>query len=160
MRRRPTSGRSLWIASLILVDSNVLVASYLPQREHHVASRTLLRREAGRIAVSAHTLSETYAQLTRLTAAGTPRVPPVAAGDAIAAYARASRVVALDAEATLRAIALFCDRGLSGPLLYDFLIGRSAVEHGIARLATWNIRHFRALFPGLDVATPAEIIAA
>ncbi len=113
VRRRPTSGRSLWIASLILVDSNVLVASYLPNA-NIMSRRGRFCAGSGRIAVSAHMLSETYAQLTRLTAAGTPRVPPVAAGEAIAAYARASRVVALDAEATLRAIALFCDRGLSG----------------------------------------------
>ena len=68
-------------------------------------------------------------------------------------------LVGLTAAQTFEATGLYAASGGIGPRLYDALIGRAAVVHGIPGIVTWNVGHMRGLFPNLDVLTPEAFAA-
>ena len=71
----------------------------------------------------------------------------------------AATLIGLTPVQTLEAVRLYAAGGNVGPRLYDWLIGQTAVQHGVGHIITWNVGHFRGLFPGLRVETPDESVA-
>jgi predicted nucleic acid-binding protein len=144
-----------------LLDSNVLIALLAEAHEHHTASLALfVDRRPFRFAVAAHSYAETYSTLTRR---GGPAPFDFSAGEAWAALESvraATDLVGLTPAQTFDAVRRYAGDGGIGPRLYDRLIGEAAVAHGVPRIVTWNVAHMRGLFPGLAVATPAELLAA
>lgn len=130
-----------------------MVAILSEVHEHHPASLALLvGPTAARFAVSAHSYAEGYSTLTR------ERAPfgfsAAEAWAALASLRAITGLVGLTAAQTFEAIGLYAASGGIGPRLYDALIGRAAVVHGIPGIVTWNVSHMRGLFPNLDVLTP------
>jgi predicted nucleic acid-binding protein len=143
----------------ILFDTSALVPAMLGSHEHHpLAVRWLGRAVSGdlRLAVSAHSLAECYAALTRLPVPH--RVDPDRAlmliRTNIIERARAI-VIALDAEELVGVLVDAAARGVVGGQVYDALIVRAAAK-GKARILTFNTKHFRRLCrrPDTDLVEP------
>ncbi len=140
-----------------LADTSCLVAAFLSWHEHHEAAAEELERrlERGeRLVLSAHSLIECYAVLTRLPAPH--RLSP---GDALALLEAnvpaGTKVVALDAKAHHGVLADAARTGVAGGRTYDALIARAAGDGGATALVTMNESHFRGLVPdGIDLVVP------
>ncbi len=144
-----------------LLDSNVLIALLAEAHEHHTASMALFSGEARfRFAVAAHSYAETYSTLTRRSGPARFDFSPDEAWAALESLRAATDLVGLTAAQTLEAVRGYAFAGGLGPRLYDRLIGEAAVAHGVPRIITWNVTHMRGLFPGLQVATPLELLGA
>ncbi len=144
-----------------LLDSNVLIALLAEAHEHHAASIDLFLGERPfRFAVAAHSYAEAYSTLTRRGGPARFDFSPAEAMAALDSIRGASDLVGLTAAQTLDAVRGYAAAGGIGPRLYDRLIGEAAVAHGVPRIVTWNVAHVRGLFPGLEVATPIDFLAA
>lgn len=133
----------------VLLDSSVLVAALLEAHPDHGPSRSWLRRaRAGEVAlvVAAHSLVETFSVLTRLPLR--PRVAPATARAALReSVSRHATVATLTARETESVLDRLAERALGGGLVYDALVIRVAEKAGVERLLTWNLSHFRRLWP-------------
>lgn len=126
--------------------------------EHHAASLALITgTDPARFAVSAHSYAEAYSTLTRRS----ERAPAAPFGfsaeeawAALASLRAVTTLVGLTPAQTFEAVGAYAATGGIGPKLYDALIGRAALVHGIPTIVTWNEGHMRGLFPMLDVVTP------
>lgn len=148
-------------APAALIDTNVIIALLVEEHEHHAASFALFDSPGrGVLAVAAHSIAEAFATLTR----GGPAAPfqrhPDQVMAALDSLVAATRLVGLAPMQTLAAVRAFASSGRAGPLLHDFLIGEAARAAGIATILTWNLRHFRPLFPDLAVRTPIQALTA
>ena len=143
---------------MILVDSNVLIATSAVTHIHHIPSRAFLFSYAPvDLAVTAASLCEVYNNLTRPP----PRFnfPPIVAQAQVDDIAQRLRVVALEPTAVIATIRRFALLGGTGPRLYDYLIGATGEAFGADTIVTWNVRHFDRLFSHLRIITPAELTA-
>ena len=143
---------------MMLVDSNVFVAAIAETHDRHAPSFAFIEANVGRIALSAHSLSEAYNMLTRPAGRGFGLEPNLVS-HALRTMRDRHRLIGLTPAQTLDAIGRFAGMGGIGPRLYDFLIGRAAVVHGWRTIVTWNVRDIHGLFPGLRVATPADAMS-
>ncbi|MGH7154253.1 MAG: type II toxin-antitoxin system VapC family toxin [Acetobacteraceae bacterium] len=144
----------------MLLDSNVIIAILTEAHEHHAASLALLTRRPPLVcAVSAHSIAESYATLTRASDRSLFRFTSAEAWAALQSLRAVALLVGLTPSQTFDAIGAYAANGGVGPRLYDALIGQAAVAHGIPAIVTWNIRHMAGLFPELLVATPTSFLA-
>lgn len=114
----------------------------------------------GRFAVAAHSYAEAFVTLTRRTANATFLRNPEDAWLALESVARVTRLVGLTPAQSFAAIRSYAGSGGIGARLYDRLVGQVAVEHGIPRIITWNVRHMQSLFPRLEIIDPAAFLNA
>lgn len=144
-----------------LLDSNVIIAAIVDEHQPHQPSSTLLAGMSdGRLAIAAHSFAEAYATLTsRRTVVGFG-LPPENAWRSLMSVAEITTLIGLQPSDAFEDVGLYAQAAGIGPRLYDHLIGRVAVRHGIPRIVTWNLRHMRDLFPALDVVDPTATPAA
>jgi len=141
--------------SVYLCDTSCLVAALCSWHEHHERSRRELEvRSASthELVLAAHSLSETYAVLTRLP-------PPyrLRGADARAlleANWAGTKTVHLTGAETWRALKAAEERGVSGGRTYDALIALAALKAKVQTLVTWNVKNFAAFGGELEVVTP------
>jgi predicted nucleic acid-binding protein len=133
----------------LFVDTNVLVAACIEEHEHHGRAIPLvesIHHGEAEGCVSAHSLLEVYAVLTRLPRS--PRLLPAQAATLIKEnILEHFSVVALTAQeygALVRAVA--ADQATGGQV-YDRLHLECARKSGAERIYTFNTRHFAALAP-------------
>jgi len=133
----------------VLFDTSVLVAAMVVAHPAHARASVWLRKaKAGEVGflVSAHTLAELFAVLTRLPTA--PRVSPEVAfrlvEENIASRAEIVALAAADYRALLRR---WAGLGVAGGAVYDGLIARAAESAKADRLLTLNVDHFRRVWP-------------
>lgn len=146
------------MTSGMLVDSNVVIAAIASAHPHHLPSAVLLQQPAG-LAIAAHSYAEVFAQLTRQGPSAPVGLTAGEAWAAIEALTMGIAIVGLTPAQTLESVRQYASMGGIGARLYDWLIGRAAVEAGIKVIVTWNVRHMRGLFPDLDLMTPAQALA-
>jgi predicted nucleic acid-binding protein len=102
--------------------------------------------------LAAHSLSETYAVLTRLP-------PPFRLKGADARsllesnWARTETAHLTGAE-IWRALKAAQDRGVIGGRTYDALIAFAALKAGVRTLVTWNVKNFAPFREEIEVVTP------
>ncbi|MCB1034644.1 MAG: PIN domain-containing protein [Acidobacteria bacterium] len=132
-------------------DTSVLVAGLVRSHpKYREASAALLqaRSEEVQASISAHTLAEFYATLSRM-----PLKPKVSPGAAVAQLRENIlpyfEVVTLDLQDYTMALERLSRLGLPGAIIFDALIGRAAEKVGARRLLTLNTRDFDRL--GLDL---------
>ncbi len=143
-----------------LLDSNVVIAALAETHEHHASSFGVLQdSDPGVLAVAAHSYAEAYGILTRRSEHANFGFTAQEAWAALEKVRAVTTLVGLTADQTLDAIRDFARLGGVGARLYDRLIGEAALIHAIPTIVTWNTRHMRGLFPGLQVVTPPEIVA-
>jgi predicted nucleic acid-binding protein len=128
-------------------DTNVLVAACVADHEHHARALPLMRNVHEGDAegfVSAHSILETYAVLTRLPQV--PRISPVQAsmliGDNILKY---FSVVALTGREYNELSLKLGQNNVVGGRAYDLLHLTCAEKCGADRIYTFNVRDFSQL---------------
>lgn len=131
-----------------LIDTSVLVPTFLGDHEHHEASLDAFLRFGRREACcAAHSLAEVYATLTRMP--GKYRVSCDQAILFLAEIRQRLTLVALDEEEYYAAIEQASALGVTGGTVYDALLARCALKARADTLFTWNVKHFQQL--GLEV---------
>ena len=131
----------------VFFDTTVLVAASERSHPHHARALPALRRVvAGQDTgfVSAHSIAETYAALTRIPVQ--PRIHPSEAAriimENIVPYCT---VVPLTHEEYLQALTVVRDAGISGAKIYDALLLACATKCAAERIYTFNLGDFRQL---------------
>jgi predicted nucleic acid-binding protein len=141
----------------VLFDTSVLIAGFVASHpQHHTALPWLQRAKAKEIAftVAAYSIAECFAVLTRLPLS--PRISPDIANYLVRENIKnIAKVVALSAEDYLIAIKRVTELGLTGGIVYDALIVRSAVKAKVDKILTFNTQDFLKLHP----EDPAFILA-
>lgn len=141
--------------SRYLCDASVLVAAVSSWHEHH--DRTCVemeRRERGKeeLVISAHSLAETYAVLTRL-----PAPHRLRAADAIALIEsnwHDTPTVQLTGTEMWSALREARRRTMVGGQMYDVLIALAALKAKASTIITWNVRHYQAFAASIAVQAP------
>ncbi|MFW6163464.1 MAG: type II toxin-antitoxin system VapC family toxin [Planctomycetota bacterium] len=131
-----------------LLDTSVLVPAFVEIHPNHErAYRWLERAAAGDIegALSMHSLAEAYCVLTTLPIK--PRIAPALAWSVIRDSTPDLETVALTVDDYRRALQRMAELGLPGGVVYDALIARAAQKIDAEALLTFNVRHFRRVWP-------------
>ena len=140
----------------VVVDASCMLALVASWHERHEAVRVALERLLStkhRLAVSAHSLVEAYAVLTRLPAPY--RVSPDVAHDLIRKNFGRADVAALTSNGYWSLLERNAARGVAGGRSYDALIAQAASTVAPCVLLTLNARHFGPLdTPGVTIAEP------
>ena len=140
-----------------LLDTNVVIAMLVEAHEHHAPSLALLTSDKpARYAVAAHSYAEAYATLTRTGPHAPFQLTAAEAWAALESVRAVTALVGLTPSQSFEAVRGYAQDGGIGARLYDRLIGEAAVAHDIPAIVTWNVRHMRGLFPGLEVMAPTE----
>ena len=131
----------------VFCDTNVLVAAFLQGHPHHNSARPVIERvKAGHDDgfVSAHSLAETYAVLTRLPG-GDQVAAPVAWQLIAENVLKDFTVVGLSSKDYADTLASAARNGVEGGKTYDALLLAAAAKSGAERIYTTNVRHFQSL---------------
>lgn len=139
------------------LDTNVLVAACVAEHEHHARALPLMgsvHRGKAEGFVSAHSLLEAYAVLTRLPR--TPRISPHQAAALVKEnVVNHFTVVALTAREYSELSARLGQNGIIGGQAYDVLHLECAKKSGAERIYTFNARHFTELGEDLSAKITA-----
>lgn len=133
----------------VLLDTSVLVSSVIKQHVHHERSFAALDRvQTGKDEgiISAHSLAEMYAVLTKLPAPyrHSPEQALLSIEENILKHFKTVSLSASDYATLLRDAA---GMGIQGGTIYDALLLKSGVKAGADRICTLNLKHFQALAP-------------
>ena len=113
------------------------------------------RRERGdeELVISAHSLAEAYAVLTRL-----PAPHRLRCADAIDLIERNwgdTPTVHLTGAEVWSALREAHSRTMIGGQMYDVLIALAALKADASTIVTWNVRHYQAFAASIAVQAPA-----
>lgn len=143
----------------VLLDTSVLVAAVVEQHQSHENSYAALDRvQRGKDegSVSAHSLAEMYAVLTKLPPPfrHTPEQACLSIEENVTRHFQISALEASDYVALVREAAL---AGIQGGTVYDSIVLRCALKSKVQRMLTLNLKHFQNLAPQgtpLKISTP------
>jgi len=141
----------------ILLDTNVLVAAYVKEHEHHSTSLALWERIGLETTyISTHVLAEFFASVTRL-----PHGMGILPDHALLCLQEALaqlRIISLEEKDYRRALARTVASGGTGGRIYDALHLEAALKAGVSTIYTWNLKHFLPLAAdtNLRVLSPAQ----
>jgi predicted nucleic acid-binding protein len=131
----------------VFFDTTVLVAASVASHPHYAQARpALLRVAAGQDKgfMSAHSIAEVYAALTRLPVQ--PRIHPAEAARIVTDNILPHfEVVPFDKSDYLEVLNAMGSGGWSGAKIYDALLLRSAALCAVERIYTFNLGDFRQL---------------
>lgn len=137
----------------VFLDTNVLVAALIKQHVDHersfaVLDRVLAGKDDG--FVSAHSLAEMYAVMTKLPVPyrHTPEQALLSIEENVLKYFKTVSFSGADYAALLREAA---GTGIQGGTIYDAILLKSATKTGVHRIYTLNLKHFQAISPS-DIA--------
>ena len=129
-------------------DTSVLMASFWRGHPDHPASLKLVAAaHKKRSSCALHTLAEVYAGMTAL-----PVKHPISTDQALLFVQEVRQrctIVTLDEEEYFDTITRASERGFSSGRIYDALLLRCAAKVHAEVIFTWNLKHFRAIDPGL-----------
>ena len=138
----------------IFFDTNVLVAASVQSHPHHAQSWSTLQRVANkedRGFISAHSIAEIYAALTRLPVQ--PRIHPIDAERMILRNLLPHfEIIPIEGTDYVDAVKSVASYGWGGAKIYDALLLRCAAKCAVDRIYTFNLGDFRLL-------ASAEILA-
>ncbi|MFI4956025.1 MAG: type II toxin-antitoxin system VapC family toxin [Gammaproteobacteria bacterium] len=148
---------------LVLLDTNVLVAAFVASHPHHSAAMRwfqLAEKKKISIMVAAHSIAECYAVLTRLPL--TPKISPADAYRILRDNSKKmGKLVSLDPHEYMDIAEDLSLLGLSGGIVYDAIILKTAQKHHAKKLITFNKKHFLQLSPDTDfIQSAAELMAS
>ena len=132
----------------VFLDTSVLIAASDMDHARHAESRVLLAAASKEnCACGAHSLAESYANLSIVRGGGTRR--PETALRLVEQIASRMMVVALEPDEYLEAIRDAAGLRISGGTIYDALLVKCALKVDAERIYTWNERHLRLVAPEL-----------
>ena len=131
----------------IFLDTNVLVAAVCGGHTHHKRAFPLLERvqeKEDEGFVSAHSLAEMYAILTKLPVPfrHTAEQALLSIEENVLKYFHVGVLTATDYAAILRESAV---TGIEGGMIYDALMLKSACKADVQRVFTFNLKHFHSI---------------
>jgi len=131
----------------VFVDTSVLVAAVLDKHDSHARAFVVLDRvQNGKDEgfISAHTLAEIYAILTKLPAPfrHSPEQALLSIEENVIKHFTTSSLSGSDYTVLIREAAL---AGIQGGTVYDAVLLKSAGKAGVDRIYTLNLRHFQAV---------------
>lgn len=131
----------------VFLDTSVLVAAVIAQHGDHDRAFALLDRvQSGNDdgVVSAHSLAEVYATLTKLPAPfrHTPEQALLSIQENILKHFTTSTLSGNDYAALIKEAAA---AGIQGGTVYDAVLMKSAGKAGVDKIFTLNLRHFQAV---------------
>jgi predicted nucleic acid-binding protein len=133
----------------VLFDTSVLVAALVEAHPAHPkAFRWLVkaRKQETEFFVSAHSLLEIFAVLTRMPIQ--PRITPGLAQRLLRANVESqASIITLTKKDYLEVIGCMAELGLSGAVVYDALIARCAQKKACDHLLTLNEKDFIRVWP-------------
>lgn len=130
----------------VLFDTSVLVAAFIADHPRHTDSLPWLQRvQAEEIAgfISAHTIAELYAVLTRLPRQ--PRISPALAQRLLKENLNRFHIVIPTTEDYQETVARMVSLNLPGAGIYDALIAQAAIKAEVDVLLTLNPNDFSRL---------------
>ena len=134
----------------VLFDTSVLVPALVSRHPEHERTLSWLARACKgelQFLVSAHTLAELYAVLTRLPLR--PGIQPGMAWRLIRENVQTrAKVITLSAGDYAAVLQHVSELGLSGGVIFDAIIARAAQKGQADRLLTLNPEDFRRVWPG------------
>jgi len=143
---------------LVLLDTNVLVAAFIASHPHHSAAIhwfELAEKKKISIMVAAHSIAECYAVLTRLPLS--PRISSAVAYYILRDNAKKmGKLVSLDPHEYMDIAEDLSLLGLSGGIIYDAIILKTAQKHHAKKLVTFNTKHFMQLCSDVHFIQPAN----
>ena len=141
--------------SLYLCDTSCLVAALCTWHEHHDRTKREIESRSAtksKMVLAAHSLSETYAVLTRLPPPF--RLKGADARSLLEANWAHTETAHLTGSETWRALRAAEERGVIGGRTYDALISFAALKAKVETLITWNVRNFAPFHEDIEVVTP------
>lgn len=145
----------------VMFDTSVLVAGQVPSHVDYESAREWLdaaRTGGCKLLLAAHTLAECYSTLTRMPIR--PRIRAAAVNEMfesnILPFATMQSLVPSDYVEVINRLAA---DGLCGGIVYDALGVKAAQLAQADRLLTFNLKHFRRLWPqGHDkIISPSDV---
>src|SRR6188768_2908177 len=139
----------------VALDTSVLISAAIASHTHHDRARAALEACLAAddvLVLPGHALVECYSVLTRLPPP--ERLPAAAALGVIASFVATGEVAALSPTEHIGFIESMARRGIVGGRVYDALVAECARMGNADSILTFNLRHFRDLAPGLEVAEP------
>jgi predicted nucleic acid-binding protein len=133
----------------VFLDTSVLVAAVLQQHDAHArAFAVLVRIQDGKDVgfVSAHTLAEMYATLTKLPTPfrHTPEQALLSIEENVIKHFNISSLTGSDYTSLIREAAL---AGIQGGTVYDAILLKAASKANLDQIYTLNLKHFQAVAP-------------
>ena len=131
----------------VFLDTSVLVAAVIAQHGDHDRAFAILERvQSGKDEgfISAHSLAETYATLTKLPAPfrHSPEQALLSIQENILKHFTTSSLSGNDYAALIKEAAA---AGIQGGTIYDAVLIKSADKSGVDKIFTLNLRHFQAV---------------
>ena len=137
----------------ILFDTSVIVAAMVEAHPFHKRALPWLKKAKENnfeLIIAAHTLAELYAVLSTLPVR--PRISPGIAWYLIHENIESTaKIITLTPSEYSRTIKALSDKGLSGGIIYDALIAKSALKAKADRLLTLNKKDFEKIMHGNDI---------
>jgi predicted nucleic acid-binding protein len=143
----------------VFLDTSVLVAAIRTTDKRHQASSALVAQCTPQNAsIAAHTLAETYANLTGMPAPNRFRTSQ--AVQILEAIRIRFDCIALTPDEVLQTARYASDSHLAGGIIYDALLLACARKVNPDHIYTWNLRHFHLVAPDLKdrIVTPYDCI--
>jgi len=112
------------------------------------------------LGVGAHSYAEAYSTLTRRGTHAPFQFTAEESWAALESVRSITQLIGLTPAQTFDTVRNYAGEGGIGPGLYDKMIGKVAVAHGVPVIVTWNLGHMRGLFSAIDVKTPSEFLHA
>ncbi|CAK0752090.1 Ribonuclease VapC [Gammaproteobacteria bacterium] len=137
----------------LLLDTSVLVAGMVEAHPEHERALVWLERvrNTDNGFISAHSLAEVYAVLTRLPVQ--PKIHPEIVVNLLQRNIFPYfTIVELTQEDYFNAIQNLAKARLVGGIVYDALIMQTAIKAGVEQLITLNAKDFRRLYPNSEIA--------
>ena len=133
----------------VLLDTSVLIAAVVEKHAAHVRAFVALDRVqqgADEGVVSAHSLAELYAVLTKLPAPSrhSPEQALLSMEENVLKHFKTSSLTGSDYAALIREAAM---AGIQGGTVYDAILLKAADKAGVDRVYTLNLKHFQAVAP-------------
>jgi len=140
-----------------VIDTNVLIASFLDAHPHHASSYRLVQKILDgslKAAVSTHTLAECYSTLTSypLLVRVTPEAAERLLTESVLPHFKMIDLSARDYREAIRRVRA---RNLRSGAIFDALVVQAALKKKVKILYTWNLRDFERLTePSLKILEP------
>ncbi len=133
----------------VFLDTSVLVASVVElHNDYERASAVLERVQSGKDegVISAHSLAETYATLTRFPPPfrHSPEQALLSIEENFLKHFKTASLSGSDYAALLREAAA---ARIQGGTIYDAVLMKCAAKENVARIYTLNLKHFQAVAP-------------
>ena len=133
----------------ILFDTSIIIAAMIEPYPMHSRAFPWFKRAKSKefeILVASHTLAELYAVLTTLPIS--PKITPRMARQLIYINIETiSKTVSLSSSDYISVIKQMADLGLSGGVIYDALIAKTAQKSKVDHLLTYNVDDFKRIWP-------------